>query len=228
MCCLAAGLDKPASAEPRSSQGPRGRAPQPSAWLASHEHLLASAAFVKRWQKLRAPDAVIALLMTSVEGTPAYDAAFVERHLVLAPAREFPFARFEMSFGTIGHVQTSVACARYARMVALGLEPLDALRLSYELLDGTYRFLRPLPFRKYFSAVCHLAGAYGAPKVLEFAECASCGMRRVVCTLDARRLGCPFCRLLRAPNRYLKTRHVHDRHSARLRGDPDGMVSFVG
>lgn len=128
--------------------------------------------------------------------------------------RALRIERFGENVSTIDQLQYSLALSAYRRMTSEQVPPYEAVLRSHAFLRDEFRFLKALPFERVFDFIRQFDGdSWGVPTRLRLDTCPSCQRDYVVSMVDAASPVCPFCRLSRRPNSYLKQRWVGPKHT---------------
>jgi hypothetical protein len=127
--------------------------------------------------------------------------------------RALRIERLGENVSTVDQLQYSLALSAYQRMTREKVPPHEAALRSHAFLRDEFRFLKSLPFERVFDFIRQLDGnTWGVPTRLRLDACPSCQRDFVVSIVDQAAPVCPFCRLSRRPNSYLKQRWVAPKH----------------
>jgi hypothetical protein len=129
------------------------------------------------------------------------------RQVTATSLRPLTIERMQGNLSTVHHVQYSLALILYDRWREAGLEPHLAVLRAYDSLVGSFNFLSALPFERVFDFVRMFDGeVWSSPTRIVLHTCQACECRFAVSLVDRDPPRCPFCRVTRRPNQYLKHR----------------------
>lgn len=118
--------------------------------------------------------------------------------------RAVSLARWGVGVKTIQRAQFSLVATVYARLLAAAFEPVEALRAAFVHVSAMFPTAQSLSFDRCFEVISMFDGRWGAVgRSFDLVECPKCSARFLVSRTDRGRPRCPFCALLRAPDRYL-------------------------
>lgn len=129
-------------------------------------------------------------------------------------ARAIRIERLAENVSTIDLMQYSLALSAYQRLVHEAVPPYQAVLKAYLFIRNEFRFLKTLPLQRVFDFIRQLDGAtWGVETRLRLMPCSHCQREFLSSLVDKTDPVCPFCRLSRRPDLYLKQRWVGPKHN---------------
>ena len=157
----------------------------------------------RMFEQLGAHPRVVAILT----GGPApADRRSASRHLEgpTHVGRAVNLIRWGVAVKTVQRAQFSLVASVYTRLLAAAFEPMDAIRAAFIHVSAMFPTVQPLSFNRCFEVVSMLDARWGAAEPsFDLLSCPKCRARFLASRTDRERPHCPFCALLRTPEKYL-------------------------
>lgn len=118
--------------------------------------------------------------------------------------RAVNLVRWGVAVKTVQRAQFSLFATTYNRLIAAAFEPADALRAAFIHVSAMFPTVEPLPFDRCFEVVSMFETRWGATEPsFDLLSCPKCYAGFLASRRDRDRPHCPFCALLRTPEKYL-------------------------
>jgi Flagellar transcriptional activator (FlhC) len=112
--------------------------------------------------------------------------------------------RWGVAVKTVQRAQFSLVATAYTRLLAADFEPADGLRAAFIHVRGMFPTIQPLSFDRCFEVVSMFDARWGAAEPsFDLLSCRKCQSRFLASRTDRAPPHCPFCALLRTPEKYL-------------------------
>ncbi len=153
-------------------------------------------------QKLGAHPRTVA---TITRNTPPPDRSSSRQHRAgPTVGRPLNLDRWGIAVKTLRRAQFSLVAAAYTRLVAGGFEPDEAVRAAFVHVSSLFLATEPPSFDRCFEIVSMLDSRWGAGEVsLDLQVCPKCRASFLVSRRDQQPPRCPFCTLIRTPDKFL-------------------------
>jgi len=154
-------------------------------------------------QQLGAHPGVVATLTSA--RAPAHGQSFTcQREGPTHVGRAINLVRWGVAVKTVQRAQFSLLTTTYTRLLAASFDPEDAVRVAFIHVSAMFPTVEPLPFDRCFEVVSMFDARWGATEAsFELLACAKCTAGFLASRRDRDRPHCPFCALLRSPEKYL-------------------------
>jgi hypothetical protein len=127
--------------------------------------------------------------------------------------RAIRIERLAENVTTTDLLQYSLALSAYRRLVEAGTPAYDAVIKAHAFIRDGFQFLKTLRPERVFDFIRQFDGArWGVETRLRLDVCPECQRDFVASLVDKTTPICPFCRLSRRPDLYLKKRWVGPKH----------------
>ena len=118
--------------------------------------------------------------------------------------RQVNLIRWGVAVKTVQRAQFSLVATAYTRLRAAAFEPADAVRAAFIHVSGMFPTVEPLSFNRCFEVVSMFDARWGAAEPsFDLLSCPKCQASFLASRQDRERPHCPFCALLRTPEKYL-------------------------
>jgi len=112
--------------------------------------------------------------------------------------------RWGVAVKTVQRAQFSLVATAYTRLLAAEFEPADAVRAAFIHVSAMFHTVEPLSFDRCFEVVSMFDARWGAAEPsFDLLSCPKCRASFLASRTDRERPHCPFCALLRTPEKYL-------------------------
>jgi hypothetical protein len=112
--------------------------------------------------------------------------------------------RWGVAVKTVQRAQFSLVAAAYTRLLAAAFEPADAVRAAFVHVSAMFPTVQPLSFDRCFEVISMFDARWGASEPsFDLLSCPKCRASFLASRMDRERPHCPFCALLRTPEKYL-------------------------
>ncbi len=112
--------------------------------------------------------------------------------------------RWGVAVKTVQRARFSLVAAAYTRLLAAAFEPADAVRAAFIHVCAMFPTVEALSFDRCFEVVAMFDARWGAAEPsFDLLECPRCHASFLASRTDRERPHCPFCALLRTPEKYL-------------------------
>lgn len=112
--------------------------------------------------------------------------------------------RWGVAVKTVQRAQFSLVATAYTRLLAAGFGPTDAVRAAFIHVSLMFPTAKPPSFDRCFEVVSMLDARWGAAEPsFDLLSCPKCRASFLASRQDRERPHCPFCALLRTPEKYL-------------------------
>jgi hypothetical protein len=146
-------------------------------------------------------------VVATLTGAPApADRRSSQRHLQgpTRVGRAVNLIRWGVAVKTVQRAQFSLVASAYTRLLAAAFEPADAVRAAFIHVSAMFPTVEPLSFDRCFEVVSMLDPRWGAAQPsFDLLPCPRCHARFIASRQDRAPPHCPFCALIRTPQKYL-------------------------
>ena len=146
-------------------------------------------------------------VVATLAGTPApADRRSSSRHREgpTHVGRAVNLIRWGVAVKTVQRAQFSLVATVYTRLLAAAFEPADAVRAAFIHVSCMFPTVEPLSFDRCFEVVSMFDARWGvAERSFDLLSCPKCHASYLASRTDRERPHCPFCALLRTPEKYL-------------------------
>jgi hypothetical protein len=112
--------------------------------------------------------------------------------------------RWGVAVKTVQRAQFSLVATAYTRLLAADFEPADALRAAFVHVSAMFPTVAPLSFDRCFEVISMFDPRWAAAEAsFDLLSCPKCRAGFLASRTDRERPHCPFCALLRTPEKYL-------------------------
>lgn len=113
--------------------------------------------------------------------------------------RPMPLAHWSAKTEVTHRVQYAVFAAHFRRLVQLDLTLVEAMCAAVEeMRKACHGYPKPVAFDRCFEVAALLDARWGVPtRQFELVRCAGCDSHHLVSKLETRKMGCPFCMLIK-------------------------------
>jgi hypothetical protein len=112
--------------------------------------------------------------------------------------------RWGVAVKTVQRAQFSLVATAYTRLLAADFEPADAVRAAFVHVSAMFPTVAPLSFDRCFEVISMFDARWGAAEPsFDLLSCPKCRASFLASRTDRERPHCPFCALLRTPEKYL-------------------------
>lgn len=112
--------------------------------------------------------------------------------------------RWGVAVKTVPRAQFSLVATAYTRLLAADFEPTDAVRAAFVHVSAMFPTVEPLSFDRCFEVISMFDARWGAAEPsFDLLSCRKCRASFLASRTDRERPHCPFCALLRTPEKYL-------------------------
>lgn len=112
--------------------------------------------------------------------------------------------RWGVAVKTVQRAQFSLVAIAYTRLLAADSEPADALRAAFVHVSAMFPTVEPVSFDRCFEVISMFDARWGAAEPsFDLLTCPRCRAGFLASRTDRERPHCPFCALLRTPEKYL-------------------------
>jgi hypothetical protein len=112
--------------------------------------------------------------------------------------------RWGVAVKTVQRAQFSLVATAYTRLLAADFEPSDAVRAAFVHVSAMFPTVEPLSFDRCFEVISMFDARWGAAEPsFDLLSCPKCRASFLASRADRERPHCPFCALLRTPEKYL-------------------------
>jgi hypothetical protein len=118
--------------------------------------------------------------------------------------RAVNLVRWGVAVKTVQRAQFSLVATAYTRLLAADFEPADAVRAAFVHVSAMFPTVAPLSFDRCFEVISMFDARWGAAEPsFDLLSCPKCRASFLASRTDRERPHCPFCALLRTPEKYL-------------------------
>jgi hypothetical protein len=118
--------------------------------------------------------------------------------------RAVNLVRWGVAVKTVQRAQFSLVAVAYTRLVAAAFEPADAVRAAFIHVSTMFPTVEPLSFDRCFEVISMFDARWGAAEPsFDLLACPKCHASFLASRQDREPPHCPFCALLRTPEKYL-------------------------
>jgi hypothetical protein len=118
--------------------------------------------------------------------------------------RAVNLVRWGVAVKTVQRAQFSLVATAYTRLLAADFEPADAVRAAFVHVSAMFPTVAPLSFDRCFEVISMFDARWGAAEPsFDLLSCPKCRASFLASRTDRDRPHCPFCALLRTPEKYL-------------------------
>jgi hypothetical protein len=118
--------------------------------------------------------------------------------------RPVNLVRWGVAVKTVQRAQFSLVATAYTRLLAADFEPADAVRAAFVHVSAMLPTVEPMSFDRCFEVVAMFDARWGATEPsLDLLACPKCQASFLASRRDRAPPHCPFCALLRTPEKYL-------------------------
>jgi ribosomal protein S27AE len=104
----------------------------------------------------------------------------------------------------VQRAQFSLVATAYTRLLAADFEPADAVRAAFVHVSAMLPTVEPLSFDRCFEVISMIDARWGAAEPsFDLLSCPKCHASFLASRMDRERPHCPFCALVRTPEKYL-------------------------
>ena len=112
--------------------------------------------------------------------------------------------RWGVAVKTVQRAQFSLVATAYTRLLAAEFEPADAVRAAFIHVSAMFPTVEPQSFDRCFEVISMFDARWGAAEPsFDLLSCPKCRASFLASRTDRERPHCPFCALLRTPEKYL-------------------------
>ena len=148
---------------------------------------------------------VINALMSTMEELPARFRPLRPTDLVRI-GKPLPLRSWGTGVRISMQIQYSAAATAYQRLIASGFRPEDAVIGTYRHVRHKFQNNSPLTFDRCFEVLSLLEGRWGSQRQeLDLVACSKCFGNLLVSRRDSTSPACPFCLLIRHPEKYFRS-----------------------
>jgi Flagellar transcriptional activator (FlhC) len=118
--------------------------------------------------------------------------------------RAINLIRWGVAVKTVQRAQFSLVATAYTRLLAAAFEPADAVSAAFIHVSAMFPTVEPLSFDRCFEVISMFDARWGATvPSFDLVACPKCHASFLASRTDRERPHCPFCALLRTPEKYL-------------------------
>jgi flagellar transcriptional activator FlhC len=158
----------------------------------------------RMFERLGAHPRVVATLTGAPSPVDRRSSSSSRREGPTRVGRAINLIRWGVAVKTVQRAQFSLVATTFTRLLAAEFEPVDAIRAAFIHVSAMFPTVEPPSFDRCFEVISMFDARWGATEPsFDLLDCPKCQASFLASRRDREPPHCPFCALLRAPQKYL-------------------------